>query len=85
MTRTLWQSKGASDGPALVVLGMEELAKARWLYEEASWQWSKPLGLFGMDPQPAGEVLIPESLSPVSGQIRVLCEWPLGEVSTGAG
>jgi AbiV family abortive infection protein len=47
---------------SLVVLAMEELAKARWLYTAASWQWSGPLGLYGLPPRDAGLVLVPEGL-----------------------
>lgn len=32
---------------AMVVLAMEELAKARWLYSTAEWEWNAPLGLYG--------------------------------------
>ncbi|WP_328414753.1 hypothetical protein OG470_21060 [Micromonospora sp. NBC_00389] len=41
---------------------MEELAKARWLYEAAEYQWSRPLGLYGLEPQPAGDIVVPEQL-----------------------
>ncbi|MFG1777754.1 AbiV family abortive infection protein [Micromonospora sp. NPDC049048] len=55
------------DGPgraqALIVLAMEELAKARWLYEAAEHQWTAPLGLYGLEPRPAGDVIVPEGLS----------------------
>ncbi|MEU1763141.1 AbiV family abortive infection protein [Micromonospora sp. NPDC005652] len=47
---------------ALLVLAMEELAKARWLYGAAEYQWSQPLGLYGLAPQPAGDVVVPEQL-----------------------
>lgn len=47
---------------SLVVLGMEELAKAKWLYEAAEYQWDEPLGLFGRQPEPAGEVVVPDQL-----------------------
>ena len=47
---------------ALLVLAMEELAKARWLYEAAEYQWSRPLGLYGLEPQPAGDIMVPEQL-----------------------
>jgi AbiV family abortive infection protein len=47
---------------ALLVLAMEELAKARWLYEAAEYQWSRPLGLYGLEPQPAGKIVVPERL-----------------------
>jgi len=47
---------------ALLVLAMEELAKARWLYGAAEYEWSRPLGLYGLPPEPAGDVVIPEGL-----------------------
>lgn len=47
---------------ALLVLAIEELAKARWLYEAAEYQWSRPLGLYGLEPQPAGNIVVPEQL-----------------------
>lgn len=46
----------------LVVLAMEELAKARWLYEASNWEWSRPLGLYGRPRQPAGDISVPERL-----------------------
>ncbi|MEV7212692.1 AbiV family abortive infection protein [Kitasatospora cineracea] len=48
---------------ALIVLAMEELAKARWLYEAAEHEWTAPLGLYGLAPRPAGDVTVPEGLS----------------------
>jgi AbiV family abortive infection protein len=48
---------------SLVVLGMEELAKAKWLYAAAEWEWSKPLGSYGDEPQPAGDVCVPDQLA----------------------
>jgi AbiV family abortive infection protein len=48
---------------SLIVLAMEELAKARWLYEAAEYEWSAPLGLYGVEPRPAGDVIVPEGLS----------------------
>lgn len=47
---------------AMVVLAMEELAKARWLYEAAEWEWSGPLGLYGDAPRTARPVSVPEGL-----------------------
>ncbi|HAG58117.1 MAG TPA: AbiV family abortive infection protein [Arthrobacter bacterium] len=47
---------------SLIVLAMEELAKARWLYEAAEYEWSAPLGLYGLDPRPGGDVTLPEGL-----------------------
>nr|WP_275402555.1 AbiV family abortive infection protein [Streptomyces sp. SID13031] len=47
---------------SLVVLAMEELAKARWLYTAASAQWTSPLGLYGLPPREAGPVIVPEGL-----------------------
>lgn len=54
--------ESAGRGQSLIVLAMEELAKARWLYEAAADQWSAPLGLYGIEPRPAGDVMIPEGL-----------------------
>lgn len=48
---------------ALIVLAMEELAKARWLYEVAEYEWTAPLGLYGLEPRSAGDVAVPEGLS----------------------
>ncbi|WP_307198840.1 AbiV family abortive infection protein [Nocardioides zeae] len=48
---------------ALIVLAMEELAKARWLYEAAEYEWTAPLGLYGLEPRSAGDVVVPEGLS----------------------
>lgn len=47
---------------ALIVLAMEELAKARWLFEAAEWEWSAPLGLYGTPPRPSLPIGIPERL-----------------------
>jgi AbiV family abortive infection protein len=47
---------------ALLVLAMEELAKARWLYEAAVYEWNRPLGLYGQPPEPSGEIVVPEQL-----------------------
>ncbi len=58
----LAENSSAGRAQALVVLAMEELAKARWLYDEASWEWSRPLGLYGQAPQPADDVYVPEGL-----------------------
>jgi AbiV family abortive infection protein len=48
---------------ALIVLAMEEVAKARWLYEAAELEWTAPLGLYGLEPRSAGDVVVPEGLS----------------------
>ncbi|EWC62783.1 hypothetical protein UO65_1905 [Actinokineospora spheciospongiae] len=48
---------------ALIVLAMEELAKARWLYAAAEYEWTAPLGLYGLESRPAGDVVVPEGLS----------------------
>lgn len=48
---------------SLLVLAMEELAKARWLYEAANWEWSAPLGMYGQEARPAGEVVVPDQLA----------------------
>ncbi|MGC0367636.1 hypothetical protein ABH922_005688 [Rhodococcus sp. 27YEA15] len=47
---------------SLIVLTMEEFAKARWLYEAAEHEWTAPLGLYGFEPRPAGDVIVPEGL-----------------------
>ena len=47
---------------ALIVLGMEELAKARWIYSAAEWEWTAPLGLYGQAQRPSGPVPVPEGL-----------------------
>lgn len=47
---------------SLLVLSIEELAKARWLYEASEWKWTAPLGLYGQAPRPAREVRVPEGL-----------------------
>lgn len=48
---------------SLLVLSMEELAKARWLYEAANWEWSAPLGMYGQEPRPSHEVVVPDQLT----------------------
>jgi AbiV family abortive infection protein len=53
----------AGRAQALLVLAMEELAKARWLYQAAEYEWSRPLGLYGQPPSPSGPVLLPTELS----------------------
>lgn len=58
----LAEHHGPGRAQALVVLAMEELAKARWLYEGAQGEWSAPLGLYGTAPRPAGTVEVPEGL-----------------------
>ncbi|ARE38165.1 hypothetical protein A0W34_32385 (plasmid) [Rhodococcus sp. BH4] len=47
---------------SLIVLAMEEFAKARWLYEAAEHEWTAPLGLYGFEPRPAGDVIVPLGL-----------------------
>ena len=47
---------------SLVVLAMEELAKARWLYQAAEWEWTAPLGLYGQTPRAARSIEVPEGL-----------------------
>lgn len=54
------QSPGRAQ--SLVVLAMEELAKARWLYQAAEWEWTGPLGLYRQAPRPSGQVEVPEGL-----------------------
>ncbi|GAB12879.1 hypothetical protein ARGLB_028_00040 [Arthrobacter globiformis NBRC 12137] len=54
------QSPGRAQ--SLLVLAVEELAKARWLYEASEWEWTAPLGLYGQAPRPAREVRVPEGL-----------------------
>lgn len=58
----LAESGSPGRAQALVVLAMEELAKARWLYEAAEWEWTAPLGLRGAQPRPAESVEVPEGL-----------------------
>ncbi len=47
---------------SLVVLAMEELAKARWLYQAAEREWTAPLALYGQVPREAGPVLVPQGM-----------------------
>lgn len=54
------QSPGRAQ--SLIVLAMEELAKARWLYEAAEWEWAGPLCLYGQEHRAAGPVMVPEGL-----------------------
>lgn len=54
------QSPGRAQ--ALVVLAMEELAKARWLYDAAEHEWTAPLGLYGISPRPANLIVVPDGL-----------------------
>ena len=54
------QSPGRAQ--ALVVLALEELAKARWLYEASQMEWSAPLGLYGLAARSAHSVFVPEGL-----------------------
>ncbi len=58
----LAQHQSPGRAQALVVLAMEELAKARWLYTAAEWEWTAPLGLYGMTPRPAESIMVPEGL-----------------------
>jgi hypothetical protein len=53
----------AGRAQALLVLALEELAKARWLYQAAEYEWSRPLGLYGQPPSPSGTILLPPELS----------------------
>lgn len=57
-------ARNASPGraQALVVLALEELAKARWLYDAANWEWTRPLGLYGQEPAPSESVAVPDGL-----------------------
>jgi AbiV family abortive infection protein len=48
---------------ALLVLAMEELAKARWIYQAAEWEWSASIGLYGQDPRDPRDVVVPYQLS----------------------
>lgn len=52
----------AGRAQALLVLAMEEVAKARWLYEAAEWEWSARLGLHGVQPREPGLVRVPDGL-----------------------
>lgn len=54
--------KSPGRAQSLIVLALEELAKARWLYEEAEHQWTAPLGVYGLEPRPAGDVFVPDGL-----------------------
>jgi AbiV family abortive infection protein len=58
----LASNQSAGRAQSLVVLAMEELAKARWLYEAAQWEWNGPLCLHGQEYRPAGPVWVPEGL-----------------------
>jgi AbiV family abortive infection protein len=48
---------------ALLVLAMEELAKARWIYQAAEWEWSAPIGLYGQESREPRDVVVPYQLS----------------------
>ncbi|MQW78198.1 AbiV family abortive infection protein [Nocardioides sp. dk4132] len=48
---------------ALLVLAMEELAKARWIYDAAQWEWSAPLGLYGQPPREPLPIVVPDQLT----------------------
>lgn len=52
----------AGRAQALLVLAMEEVAKARWLYKSAEWEWSASLGLYGSEPHVPGSVQVPDGL-----------------------
>lgn len=54
--------KSPGRAQAMVVLAMEELAKARWLYQAAQWEWSAPLGLWGQTRRPSEPIEVPEGL-----------------------
>lgn len=54
------QSPGRAQ--SLVVLAMEELAKARWIYDAAQGEWNGPLCLYGQEHRLAGPILVPEGL-----------------------
>lgn len=54
------QSPGRAQ--SLIVLAMEELAKARWLHEAAEWEWAGPLCLYGQEQRAAGPVVVPQGL-----------------------
>lgn len=47
---------------ALLVLAMEELAKAHWLYQAAADEWSRPLGKYGQAPASSEDVVVPAQL-----------------------
>jgi AbiV family abortive infection protein len=47
---------------SLVVLAMEELAKARWLYQAAQGEWTAPLELYDQAPSAAQPIDVPEGL-----------------------
>ncbi|GMA30731.1 AbiV family abortive infection protein [Litorihabitans aurantiacus] len=72
---------------SLLVLAMEELAKARWLYEASEWEWCKPLGLYAIPPSPAGDVMVPEGLRsarrPHAEKLRVAEQFASGLGASG--
>lgn len=67
---------------SLLVLAMEELAKARWLYKASQREWSKPLGLLGQAPSPPGPITLPDALAtarrPHSEKLRVAEQFASG-------
>lgn len=54
---------GAGRAQALLVLAMEELAKARWIYDAAQWEWNAPLGLYGQPPRSPKPIVVPDELT----------------------
>lgn len=58
-------SENSSPGraQALLVLAMEELAKARWIYGAAQWEWSASLGLYGRPPREPRAIVVPDQLT----------------------
>nr|WP_250162116.1 AbiV family abortive infection protein [Micrococcus luteus] len=65
----------AGRAQALLVLAMEEVAKARWLYEAAEWEWSAPLGLYGVQPHEPGLVRVPDGLRTTAHHMQKSCRW----------
>jgi hypothetical protein len=61
---------------------MEELAKARWIYEAAEWEWTAPLGLRGQQPRSSKPIDIPAGLRstrhPHAGKLQVAEQFASG-------
>ncbi len=59
----LAENRSPGRAQALLVLAMEELAKARWIYDAAQWEWSAPLGLYGQPPREPRPIMVPDQLT----------------------
>lgn len=59
----LAQNSSPGRAQALLVLAMEELAKARWIYDAAQREWSAPLGLYGEPPREPRPIVVPDQLT----------------------